>query len=188
MNNIDYDNLPHKLAEQLAYAEDKKTLSKEKNRHTYEPPRQFMQPVMYHNMHNFQLRPRIINNMRHVDQHLLQHKIPSIDTLCLQQGYIKKLAKAPVLLKRPTPKKSPTKKSPTKTSPTKKSPTKTSPTKKSPTKTSPTKKSPTKTSPTKKSPTKTSPTKKPTVLNVKAVNPKFVPVKTPGVRNTMTFY
>ena len=124
------------------------------------------QPFKRNNYGHFQQYPSI-NNMHQY------HNIPSVDTLCKQEGYIKRLAKAPALLRRrPIVWKMPPKKSPTKSQ--SKSPTK-----------SPTK-SPSKSQ--SKSPPKKLPSTQPTVLRTRAVKPKFVPVKTPGVRNTMTFY
>ena len=156
-------------------------------------------PFKRNNYGNFQQYPSI-NNMHQY------HNIPSVDTFCKQEGYIKRLRKAPTLLRRrPIVRKMPPKKLPSKHSPSKspsksppKSPSKSPP--KSPSKSpskSPTKspsKSPSKSppkSPTKspsKSPPKNLPSTQPTVLRVRAVKPKFVPVKTPGVKNTMTFY
>ena len=152
-------------------------------------------PFKRNNYGNFQQYPSI-NNMHQY------HNIPSVDTFCKQEGYIKRLRKAPTLLRRrPIVRKMPPKKLPSKHSPTKsppKSPSKSPPKSppKSPSKSPP--KSPTKSpskSPTKsppksptKSPPKNLPSTQPTVLRVRAVKPKFVRVKTPGVKNTMTFY
>jgi len=159
-------------------------------------------PFKRNNYGRFQQYPSI-NNMHQY------HNIPSVDTFCKQEGYIKRLTKAPALLRRrpivrkmplkhspskhSPSKHSPSKHSPSKHSPSKHSPSKHSPSKHSPSKHSPSKHSPSKHSPSKHSPSKNSPSKKlpatqPIVLRTRVVKQKFVPVKTPGVRNTMTFY
>jgi hypothetical protein len=180
------------LFQHLNYAENKKTISplKEKynmqynsdiplRRNQYRYIQQYPQYQQYQ-QYQQQYLP-ILNNRK------LHQNIPTIDTFCTQNGFIKRLPKAPVLLKRkPTIKKSPARKSPTRKSPTRKSPTRKSPTRTSPARTSPTRTSPARTSSAKTSPARTSSAKnQPKVLSIKS---NFFPVKTKKEKTTMSFF